>query len=76
MFCDFSNTDLRQRIKNVQIPSLILLEAPFKTIEDSINEQYKEMPSAQLKYANKGLHFIMFDDQEWYIKELVDFLKE
>lgn len=76
MFCDFSNTDLRQRIKNVQIPSLILLEAPFKTIENSINEQYKEMPSAQLKYANKGLHFIMFDDQEWYIKELVDFLKE
>lgn len=76
MFCDFSNTDLRQRIKNVQIPSLILLEAPFKTIEDSINEQYKEMPSAQLKYANQGLHFVMFDDKEWYINQLIDFLKE
>lgn len=76
MFCDFSNTDLRQRIKNVQIPSLILLEAPFKTIEDSINEQYKEMPSAQLKYANQGLHFVMFDDKEWYINQLIDFLKK
>lgn len=76
MFCDFSNTDLRQRIKNVRTPSLILLEAPFKTIEDSINEQYIEMPSAQLKYANQGLHFVMFDDKEWYINQLIDFLKK
>lgn len=76
MFCDFSNTDLRQRIKNVRTPSLILLEAPFKTIEGSINEQYIEMPSAQLKYANQGLHFVMFDDKEWYINQLIDFLKE
>lgn len=76
MFCDFSNTDLRQRIKNVRTPSLILLEAPFKTIKDSINEQYIEMPSAQLKYANQGLHFVMFDDKEWYINQLIDFLKK
>lgn len=76
MFCDFSNTDLRQRIKNIKVPSLILLEAHFKNIEASISDQYRNLPTAQLKYANKGLHFIMFDDQEWYIKELVDFLKE
>lgn len=76
MFCDFSNTDLRQRIKNIKAPSLILLEAHFKHIEESISDQYKNLATAQLKYANQGLHFIMFDDKEWYIRQLIDFLKE
>lgn len=76
MFCDFSNIDLRQRIKNIKVPSLILLEAHFKYIEESISDQYKNLTTAQLKYANQGLHFIMFDDKEWYIQQLIDFLKE
>ncbi len=74
MFCDFSNTDLRERIKKITVPSLILLEPSFKNIE-AIAEQYKNLPDAELKYANKGLHFIMFDDMDWYLGELTAFLK-
>lgn len=36
MFCDFSNTDLRETIKNIQCPSLILLELSRQ------NEKYKK----------------------------------
>ena len=26
-------------------------------------------------YANKGMHFIMYDDPEWYLSQVNDFLK-
>ncbi len=75
MFCDFSNTDLRERIKKITVPSLILLEPLFKSI-DAIKDQYANLPHAQLKYAGKGLHFIMFDDATWYLNELTQFIRE
>lgn len=74
MFCDFSNTDLRETIKNIKCPSLILLEANFKSIQTSIEEQYKNLKTAKLQYADKGLHFIMYDDKEWYFTQLNNFL--
>ncbi|WP_306349728.1 alpha/beta fold hydrolase [Flavobacterium sp. '19STA2R22 D10 B1'] len=75
MYCDFSNTDLRESIQNIQCPALILLEANFKNIKTAIEDQYKNLKTAQLEYANKGLHFIMYDDPEWYDGQLNNFLK-
>lgn len=74
MFCDFSNTDLRETIKNIQCPSLILLEAYFVSLKPSIEAQYKDLKNANLQYATKGLHFIMYDDKEWYFNQLNNFL--
>ena len=76
IFCDFSNTDLRERIKNITVPTLLLLEPYFKNIASAIQEQYRNLPHAQLRYATKGLHFVMYDDRDWYLKELTDFSKE
>lgn len=74
MFCDFSNTDLRGRMNKISVPALILLEPSFKNIA-AISEQYKNLPQAKIEYAHKGLHFIMFDDTEWYLDQLNAFLK-
>ncbi|HCM34737.1 alpha/beta hydrolase [Chryseobacterium sp.] len=74
MFCDFSNTDLRETIKNIQCPSLILLEAYFVSLKPSIENQYKNLKNANLQYSTKGLHFIMYDDKEWYFNQLNNFL--
>tara|TARA_R110002126_G_scaffold107053_3_gene242300 strand:- start:574 stop:1419 length:846 start_codon:yes stop_codon:yes gene_type:complete len=74
MYCDFTNTDLRQKIENIKCPSLILLEDSFKTIKPSIEEQYKNLKNASLQYSTKGLHFIMYDDREWYLNQLNAFL--
>lgn len=63
MYYDFTNTDLRERIKNITVPSLILLEPQFKNIEPVIEEQYKHLPDTELRYATKGLHFLMYDDK-------------
>jgi pimeloyl-ACP methyl ester carboxylesterase len=74
MYCDFTNTDLRQKIENIKCPSLILLEESFKTIKPAIEEQYKNLNNADLQYSTKGLHFIMYDDKEWYMNQLNNFL--
>jgi pimeloyl-ACP methyl ester carboxylesterase len=74
MYCDFSNTDLREKIKNIKCPTLILLEEYFKNVKPAIDEQYKNLNNANIQYSNKGLHFIMYDDKEWYLSQLDNFL--
>ncbi|MCK9407768.1 MAG: alpha/beta hydrolase [Bacteriovoracaceae bacterium] len=75
MYCDFSNTDLREQINTITCPSLILLESYFKNMQPSIQEQYRNLQTAEIKYADKGLHFIMYDDTEWYLNQIDYFLK-
>ena len=75
LFCDFLNTDLREKLKSIQCPALILLENPFTRLKPAIEEQYKNLKDAQLQYSSKALHFIMFDDKEWYQDQLTGFIK-
>ena len=74
MYCDFSNTDLRADISRIKCPALILLESYFINFTTVIEEQYKNLKEANLQYATKGLHFIMYDDTEWYLTQTSDFL--
>ena len=75
VFCDFANTDLRDKISTIKCPSLILLESYFVNFKPTIEAQYKNLKTANLQYANKGLHFIMYDDKEWYLSQLNNFIK-
>lgn len=75
MYCDFFNTDLRERISIVKCPSLILLESNFINLKPAIEEQYKNLKTANFQYANKGMHFIMYDDKDWYLMQLNNFIK-
>lgn len=74
MYCDFSNTDLREKISNIKCPNLILLESYFAYMKPNIEAQYKNLPGSNLQYASKGLHFIMYDDTDWYLMQLDKFL--
>ena len=74
VFCDFINIDLRDRINSITIPTLVLLEPLFKNIQDSIVSQYKGLPHVELMYADKGLHFLMYDDSDWYLENLNEFI--
>jgi pimeloyl-ACP methyl ester carboxylesterase len=75
-YCQFLNTDLRNKLSSITCKALVLLEAPFKQNDSIIQEQYKLLGNKTIKYANKGLHFIMYDDQEWFLNELKQFLKK
>ena len=74
MYCDFSNTDLREKIQHIQCPTLVLLESYFVNFKPAIENQYKNLKNADMRYASKGLHFIMYDDKEWYLEQLNNFL--
>lgn len=76
MFCDFSNTDLRESIANIKCPAMILLEPSFAAIKPTIEAQYKALNKADLRYATKGLHFIMYDDKDWYFQQLSSFISK
>ena len=75
MYCDFSNTDLRDKIGAIKCPSLILLEPGFANYKTAIEMQYINLKTANFQYATKGLHFIMFDDKAWYLAQLTNFIK-
>ena len=74
MYYDFSNTDLREKITQITCPTLVLLESDFKRIKPAIESQFKKLKTADLRYADKGLHFIMYDDPEWYFAQLEEFI--
>jgi pimeloyl-ACP methyl ester carboxylesterase len=75
IYCQFLNSDLRDKLKTISCPALILLETNFKGLNTQITGQYKNLQDAKLVYAGKGLHFIMYDDKEWYFQQMKTFLK-
>lgn len=75
MYCDFSNTDLRTKIASIKCPCLILLESSFSNYKPAIENQFKNLKTAEFKYASKGLHFIMYDDKPWFDQQLASFIK-
>ncbi|NIG53089.1 alpha/beta fold hydrolase [Chitinophaga sp. Cy-1792] len=74
-YCEFYNMDQRQSITAIKIPTLVLLESVFANYKPAIESQYTNLKTATLKYATKGLHFIMYDDQEWYLNQITEFLR-
>ncbi len=75
MYCDFSNTDLRDKIGAIKCPSLILLESGFANYKTPIEAQFINLKTAKFQYAAKGLHFIMYDAAAWYLAQLTNFIK-
>lgn len=51
-----------------------LSESYFVSLKPSIEAQYKNLKNANFQYSTKGLHFIMYDDKEWYFNQLNNFL--
>jgi pimeloyl-ACP methyl ester carboxylesterase len=76
IYCDFFNTDLREKISSIKCPVLVQLESYFVNFDEAIQLQYNNLKNKKIVYANKGLHFIMYDDPRWYFETLNEFLAE
>jgi pimeloyl-ACP methyl ester carboxylesterase len=76
IFCQFSNLDMRDSLSTIICPALILLEAPFTRMKPAVEAQYRGLHTGTLSYATKGLHFIMYDDKQWYTDQLAQFIKQ
>jgi pimeloyl-ACP methyl ester carboxylesterase len=77
IFCQLTNLDLREKIAAIECPSLILLEPSFKNMP-AVAEQFRNLTAkqGQIHYATKGLHFIMYDDKDWFLNEVDAFISK
>ncbi|RFM30107.1 alpha/beta fold hydrolase [Deminuibacter soli] len=75
IYCQFVNTDVREKLANVQCPVNVLLEANFADNNATIQQQYALLKNKTLTYSTKGLHFIMYDDKTWFFQQLGAYLQ-
>ncbi len=75
-YTDLLKLDLRNALSNIKAKTLIL-GASFPTSEiakTNLEKQYINLPNKTLTMASNSKHFIMFDQPEWFYKQVNDFL--
>ncbi|OOV25547.1 alpha/beta hydrolase [Flavobacterium sp. LM5] len=75
-YVDMLNLDLRSEITKIKKPVTILAATnpSLEMVTKTYNDQYKNLPSATILYAEKAAHFVMFDQPEWYLKQIKQIL--
>jgi pimeloyl-ACP methyl ester carboxylesterase len=76
--------DLRRAIANITIPALVLGtwagREPFglnaATLNERLHDQFAMMPDCAIAISNSSRHFIMYDDPQWLVDQLTEFLKK
>jgi N-formylmaleamate deformylase len=84
-FAEMMGTDLREKIKSIKTKTLVMVAwdkpipaYPLYTKEASLNvfaSQYKNLNGVELKQTEGSKHFIMYDQPEWFISTLNEFMK-
>jgi pimeloyl-ACP methyl ester carboxylesterase len=74
-------SDLRQDLAKVQSPTLVLGTwiaykdyAPRAAIEATFQQQYRQLPGVQIALADTARHFIMYDQPDWMVARIEQFL--
>lgn len=80
---EMMTTDIRENVKKIDVPVLVLgawiaykgygatRESTFKLYQ----LQFENVNNCTIKLTNKGKHFIMWDDFEWYSSTIKEFLQ-
>ncbi|MEZ5344768.1 MAG: alpha/beta hydrolase [Pyrinomonadaceae bacterium] len=76
IYCELLNTDLRKSIAAIKSPTLVMFQPLFKSKKSEVKAQYSSLKNSDIRFAGKGLHFIMYDDTEWFLDNLRSFLSE
>jgi pimeloyl-ACP methyl ester carboxylesterase len=77
-------TDLRSKLSYVKTPMLVLGSwiggKDFGITKESVlaqfETQYKMAENVKIKVADSAKHFIMWDDFDWFINEIIPFMKD
>ena len=79
---DIMATDLRQDIASITAPALVLgswvaykAYAPKAAFEANYKAQYAKLGGVQVALSDIGRHFIMYDDPQWMLARMDEFLK-
>ncbi|EZP39564.1 alpha/beta fold hydrolase [Janthinobacterium lividum] len=74
-------SDLRQDVATIKSPTLVLGTwiaykdyAPRAAIEATFQRQYAQLPGVQIALADTARHFIMYDQPDWMVARIEQFL--
>lgn len=75
-YIDMLNLDLRKDIAKIKKPVTILAATNpnLEMVTKTYNEQYKNLSSVKITYAEKSAHFVMFDQPKWFMEQLFKIL--
>lgn len=76
-YIDMLNVDLRQDIAKIKKPVTILAatKPTLEMVTKTYNEQYKNLPTVKILYAENSAHFVMYDQPTWFINQLFKILE-
>ena len=64
----------REEIAKIKVP-VVILAATFPdkaTVEKTYQTQFEKLPSVKIFYAENAAHFVMYDQPEWFLKNLTE----
>jgi pimeloyl-ACP methyl ester carboxylesterase len=79
---DVMATDLRGDLARIKAPTLVLGTwiafkeyVPRSAIEATYQSQYAKLPGVRIEIADTARHFIMYDDPQWMLQRMDEFLE-
>lgn len=72
-YIEMLNLDLRNEIAKITVP-VTVLAATFPdraTVEKTYKAQFEKLPGVKIEYAPQSAHFIMYDQPEWFLNNLL-----
>lgn len=83
VIAELLTTDLRSEVHKIQQPVLLLgaggalpSEAMRPAVQALYQQQINTIPQAKLDFNWQARHFIMWDQPEWLLAQITDFIKE
>lgn len=71
-YIDMLNLDLRKEIAKIKIPVVILAATnpDINMVKNTYKNQYENLPTVTIYYAENSAHFVMYDQPEWFLSKL------
>ena len=72
-YTDLLKLDLREDISKINIPVTVLAAThPYglEMAKNTYEEQYKNLETYEIEYAEGSAHFIMYDKPEWFMSQI------
>ena len=74
-YTDLLKLDLRKDLTKIKAKTLVLGAPSYGSMaKQSMEKQYANLANKTIEMAPSGKHFIMFDQPEWFYKQLNAFL--
>jgi len=72
----FKNWDVTSQLHRIKTRALLIGARYDEMDPDEMRRIATLMPNARAVISSRGSHMCMYDDQEWYFRNLIAFLKQ